>query len=213
MLPPAAVSVAFVNKIPGAPPILFVAAYRPAPWTPKKLPPKVMFPPVDNKLDPLAKVIAPIVELETGTAVPEALALKVISPTLVCITLSAARLMAPVAWSKISAPESVDVRFWETVISPPYAVIGPAAVIAVVWCVTFAVLSNLPIVRPLIVWPFWFQLNQDVNTSCPKLVEAGWKVTEPVVAIFLVPENSNLSYWIVTLLELVGTVVDALDPK
>ena len=87
------------------------------------LPPKVIQPPLDDNVVPLFTAIPPVVA-------PAELAHKVMSPPLVVKLAPAVTL--PVALSKMPLPVAVLVRLLLTVISLPYTVIGPFAVMPVV---------------------------------------------------------------------------------
>ena len=92
---------------------------------------------------------------------------------------SARRLMSPLP-VMVSGDDTVTLR--------PYAVTGPATVTALLalpllpLMLTSAVLLvGLPIVRLAMVWPFWFQLNQLVNTFCLNESANDVHVTSPLV--------------------------------
>ena len=82
---------------------------------------------------------------------PAELAVRLILPSNVCTVVDEAKVIFFVAIRPIPDPENVEVRPTFTLMSPPYAVIGPAAVMPVVENPTVWSLVVLPIVKPVIV--------------------------------------------------------------
>ena len=89
---------------------------------------------------------------------------------------------------RLMSPSPVMVSGDDTVTLRPYAVTGPATVTALLalpllplMLTSAALLVGLPIVRLAMVWPFWFQLNQLVNTFCRNESANDVHVTSPLV--------------------------------
>ena len=148
-----------------------------------------MFPPVDNRLEPLLSVIAPVVLLVTATAVPLEFARNVISPLLVSMVLSADKLMYPVACSRMSAPLGVEVMFCWTNTLPPKTLMDPATLIGAA-SVMLPVLVPPPIVRslPAVVEPI------TLPSVTAKLVVLPSIVSEPLFKAVVIAETFTVEF-------------------
>ena len=137
----------------------------------------MMLPPNDRKALAEFSTMPPAVP-------PAELAVKVMSPSAVCTVLDAANVIFPVPFTKISAPEAVLVKDRFSVMSLPYIVMGPAAVMSLVDTVTVWLLPVLPSVKAVMMVLLVFQANQLVSIAPLNEFEVDCQVTVPLVAIF-----------------------------
>ena len=165
IFPAPADKVAETKKTAGAPALTLVLMYRLLPWLPLAPPPRVMLPPLEDKVLPPLPRSMPRPAYEAPPELPN----KEMLPPLVVMFLLAAMLMPPVLLSKIAAPELVLCKWVLTAMVLPYTVMGPLILVsAAVAKVMAVVLVLLPMVR----------LASEVPKAQPLVLKAPVKLVE-----------------------------------